>query len=186
MLSYFKKAFTNILGYLGLWDKKANLIFLGLDNAGKSTLLFLLKTGNVSQLGPSNFPTSEELKHGNVRLNTFDLGGHETARKIWKDYYPTIDGIIFLVDTTDKERFSLAKFELEQMLESPELTGVPVAILGNKIDKNGAVSQDEFVEALDLNSIMSKETRPMEVFMCSIFKKTGYTKPIEWITTFLK
>ena len=93
MVSYIKGFFNSILSYLGLFEKKANLIFLGLDNAGKSTLLHLLKYDRISQTPPTIQPKSEEFKIGNIRLNTFDLGGHLTARKIWKDYFPIVDGI---------------------------------------------------------------------------------------------
>jgi len=182
----FKSFFQTILGYLGLYNKKANLLFLGLDNAGKTTLLHMLKTDRMTQTAPTIHPHSEELKMGNIRFNTFDLGGHETARKIWKDYFPAVDGILFLVDSTAVNRFEEVREELENVLRTPELENIPVAILGNKIDKNGAASEDELREALDLNGLSAKDSRPMELFMCSITKKIGYSKALEWITQYLK
>jgi len=178
--------FKSVLGYLGLYNKKANLLFLGLDNAGKTTLLHMLKNDRMTQTAPTIHPHSEELKMGNIRFNTFDLGGHETARKIWKDYFPAVDGILFLVDSADSKRFAEAKEELENVLSTPELTNIPIAILGNKIDKNGAVTEDEIKESLDLNSLFSKDTRPMDLFMCSVTKKVGYSKSLEWISGYLK
>ena len=85
MVSYLTSFVKNVLGYLGLYNKKANLIFLGLDNVGKSTLLHMVKKRKYKQTLPTGQPNSEELKMGNLRLNTYDLGGHATARKIWKD-----------------------------------------------------------------------------------------------------
>jgi len=186
MVSYLTSFVKNVLGYLGLYNKKANLMFLGLDNAGKSTLLHMVKTGKYTQTLPTGQPNSEELKMGNLRLNTYDLGGHATARKIWKDYFPAVDGIIFLIDSTDVARFDEVRVELENVLTSPELANIPIAILGNKIDKPGAVPEEDLKKAIDFYGLTSKDNRPMELFMCSIVKKIGYSKALEWLASFLK
>lgn len=186
MVSMFKNFFKAVLGYLGLYNKKANIVFLGLDNAGKTTLLHMLKNDRITQTKPTIHPHSEELKMGNLRLNTYDLGGHATARKIWKDYFPTVDGILFLVDSADKNRFPEVLEELNSVLNTPELGSIPIAILGNKIDTNGAASEEEMREALDINSLISKDNRPMELFMCSITKKIGYSQALEWLSNYLK
>lgn len=186
MVSMVKNFFKSMLGYLGLWNKKANLLFLGLDNAGKSTLLYMLKNDRMTQTAPTIHPHSEELKLGNIRFNTFDLGGHETARKIWKDYFPAVDGILFLVDSAAAQRFPEVKEELENVLNTPELANIPIAILGNKIDKNGAASEDDLRDSLDLSTLFGKDTRPMELFMCSVTKKIGFSKALEWISKYLK
>ena len=180
---YVKGIYNSVLGYLGLYNKKANIVFLGLDNAGKSALLHVLKTDRVTQTRPTIHPHSEELKMGNLVLNTFDLGGHVTARKIWKDYFPAVNAILFLVDAVDVKRFPEAKQELESILETPELVNIPIAILGNKIDMEGAVSVEELKEALHYDELLAKEARPMEIFMVSVTKKIGFTQALEWIST---
>ena len=180
---YVKGMVNSVLGYLGLYNKKANIVFLGLDNAGKSALLHVLKTDRVTQTRPTIHPHSEELKMGNLVLNTYDLGGHETARKIWKDYFPAVNAILFLVDSVDVKRFPEAYKELSDILETPELVNIPIAILGNKIDMAGAVSIEELKAALHYDELMAKENRPMEVFMTSVTKKIGYSNALEWIST---
>ena len=180
-----KGMMNSVLGYLGLYNKKANIVFLGLDNAGKTALLHVLKNDRVTQTRPTIHPTSEELKMGNLKLNTYDLGGHETARKIWKDYFPAVHAILFLVDSVDVNRFPEAKKELEKILDTPELVNIPIAILGNKIDMNGAVNVDELKTALGYDEIIAKETRPMEIFMVSVMKKIGYSKALEWVSEHL-
>lgn len=178
--------FKNVLSYLGLWNKKANLLFLGLDNAGKSTLLHMLKTGKFTQTAPTQYPNSETLQLGNTKLNTFDLGGHEAARKLWKDYVPAVDCLFFVVDSANPSRFPEVKEELLNVLNMPELAEIPVAILGNKIDMKGAVSEEDLRASLDLNSIFAKESRPIELFMTSVAKKTGYPKALEWVDKLIK
>ena len=181
---YFKGAVNSLLGYLGLYNKKANIVFLGLDNAGKSALLHVLKTDRVTQTRPTIHPHSEELKMGNLVLNTYDLGGHVTARKIWKDYFPAVSAILFLVDSVDTKRFPEAYTELVKILETPELVNIPIAILGNKIDMAGAVSIEELKEALHYDELLAdNENRPMEIFMVSVTKKIGFTQALEWIST---
>ena len=158
-------------------------MFLGLDNAGKSALLHVLKTDRVTQTRPTIHPHSEELKMGNLVLNTFDLGGHVQARYIWRDYFPAIDAILFLVDAVDTARFEEAYKELTNILESPELVNIPIAILGNKIDMAGAVSIEELKAALNYDELFAKANRPMEVFMTSVTKKIGYSDALQWIST---
>ena len=74
-------------------------------------------------------------------MSAFDIGGHEAMRKMWREYFPKIDAIVYLIDAADPERFEESKREFQKILETDELGNIPILILGNKIDKKGSVSE---------------------------------------------
>lgn len=185
--------FWSTLQSLGLVNKEAKLLFLGLDNAGKTTLLHMLRDNRLIQHTPTRNPTSEELQMGRVLFRTFDLGGHKEARVLWKDYYQSVDAVVFLIDSADKERFEESKKELDSLLVDKDMTTVPILCLGNKVDKQGAVSEWDLRNAFGLIETTGKAlenplapgTRPIELFMCSIAERQGYAEGFKWLSQYI-
>jgi GTP-binding protein SAR1 len=158
----------------GYFSKKAKILFLGLDNAGKTTLLRLLKDDRIHQHAPTHHPNKDELCINNVTITAFDLGGHKEARKLWDDYFIGCDGIVFIIDTSDRERIQESAKEFQKLCLMENL---PIAILGNKIDLDGAMSIPELSEAIGF-----VPNHLHQLFMCSIVQKTGYKEAFEWLS----
>lgn len=184
--------FWSLLSSLGLARKQGKLLFLGLDNAGKTTLLHMLRDNRLVQHQPTHHPTSEELRMGDVTFRTFDLGGHKEARRIWREYYQNVQGIVYLIDAADRSRFEESKRELDALLTDEDLGPVPILVLGNKIDAPGAVSDGEMRQAFNLwhttgrgTSKVAPGTRPLELFMCSIANREGYAEGFRWIAQYI-
>lgn len=186
--------FYGVLNYLGLYNKNAKILFLGLDNAGKTTLMHMLKDERLAQHAPTQYPTSEELQLAGINFKAFDLGGHEIARRVWKDYYAKVDAIVFLVDANDKQRFPEAKRELDSLLSDDALAAIPFLVLGNKIDIPTAAPEDELRHSLGLTYTTGKgkgssadnRVRPLEVYMCSVVKRMGYGEGFRWVAQYIK
>ena len=186
-----------VLANLGLYRKDAKILFLGLDNAGKTTLVRMLKENRVQLHEPTIHPNTDELIIGNIKFKAIDLGGHESARILWKDYVAAVDGVVYLVDAYDRTRFPEACEELNKLLAMEELQDIPFLVLGNKIDIPSAASEDDLKQALGLgDSLFGKDNdddyynpsspiRPVELYMCSIIRRMGYAEGFQWLSHYL-
>ncbi|ETO22604.1 small GTP-binding protein sar1 [Reticulomyxa filosa] len=214
-MSFLWNWFFKALNYIGLANKDATILFLGLDNAGKTTLLHVLRDNQAHVSEPTRHATSEDLVMGSVKFTTYDLGGHYAARRIWKDYCHQVDGIVFLVDAADSDRFEESRKELTNLLSSQDLKDVPFLVLGNKVDKKvkfifyegkskliltsnclfclkGAVGEKELRSSLSLTQTTGKTgtpekgSRPVELFMCSVIKRKGFADGFKWLANFIE
>ena len=131
---------------------------------------------------------------GGITFTTFDLGGHRTARRVWKDYFPAVDAIVFMIDANDRPRFEESSVELAGLMADEQVADAPVLILGNKIDISGAASEEEVRQVFGLQGVTTgkgtvprkdQQRRPVELFMCSVRKREGYGEGFRWLTQYL-
>ena len=128
-------------------------MLVGLDNAGKSTVLLALQGESTDNVTTTWGFARETLAEGACKLDVYDLGGGKNIRKIWERYYAEVHGVLFCVDAADKQRLQEAKGELHAMVGDSHVAGKAVLILANKQDLPHAVGAAEVAAGLDLASI---------------------------------
>ena len=183
-----------MLVWVGFYNKSATLLFVGLDNAGKTTLMRVMAQDRVAVHEPTQRPTHETFVLGNLTCEAIDMGGHDAVRSLWTEYAVQADGIVFLVDAADAARFEEARIELNKLLANEAMAALPVLVLGNKVDVVSAVSEATLRHELLLGNTTGKNataadvapgTRVIELFMCSVVKRANLIEAIEWLTRFL-
>eukprot|EP00938_MAST-03A_sp_MAST-3A-sp1_P001240 g1240.t1 len=162
-------------------SKQVRILILGLDNAGKTTILNKLKAPGAEPV--STVPTIgfnvETLQYKNLKFQVWDLGGQTSIRPYWRCYYPNTDAIIFVVDSTDRERLHIAKQELWTMLEESDLKESIVMIFANKQDAVGALAEAEISKALALTKI---KNRTWSIKTTCALKGTGLFEGFDWLS----
>lgn len=91
-------------------------------------------------------------------LHVWDVGGQEALRPHWSHHLAGTQGLIFVVDSTDRERFPAAAAELASVLESPDLQGVPCLVVANKSDAGTAAAAEEVQAELGLPALFGERT----------------------------
>eukprot|EP00163_Fabomonas_tropica_P017665 TRINITY_DN3137_c2_g2_i1.p1 TRINITY_DN3137_c2_g2~~TRINITY_DN3137_c2_g2_i1.p1 ORF type:complete len:189 (-),score=26.57 TRINITY_DN3137_c2_g2_i1:78-644(-) len=142
---------------VGLQSRKCRMLLLGLDNAGKTTLLYNLKLGDVVQTIPTVGFNVETLTYKNLSFNVWDVGGQDAIRKLWRYYYQGSDGLIFVIDSADRERLALAREELEAVLDDPLMRDAFVLIYANKQDLPDAMSCATIADGLGLHEWRTRQ-----------------------------
>jgi GTP-binding protein SAR1 len=187
MLSFLSGALRGLLALFGLFKDERTLIIIGLDNAGKTTLLHKLRYGQVRSFVPTQRPASEEIEVGNVSFKAWDLGGHEAVRALWQQYELAADAVVFVIDSADLSRIKEARSELERAVALTADSGIPIAVMANKQDRRTALRAPELEAQLDLANIACAEPAPADgrsrvrLFECSLVNGTGYVEALTWL-----
>ncbi|XP_035240797.1 ADP-ribosylation factor-like protein 13B [Anguilla anguilla] len=152
---------------------KVTLTMLGLDNAGKTATVRVIKGENPEDVFPNVGFSAVGLKKGQVDLSIFDLGGTESFRDIWRHYFPESHGVIFVVDSSDVQRMQETRKVLAKVLGHPRVAGKPVLLLANKQDVNGALCEDDIIDRLSLEETVTLNKCYCQIVPCSAVKKVG-------------
>eukprot|EP01121_Diplochlamys_sp_Union-15-3_P011496 TRINITY_DN3343_c0_g1_i4.p1 TRINITY_DN3343_c0_g1~~TRINITY_DN3343_c0_g1_i4.p1 ORF type:complete len:209 (-),score=30.63 TRINITY_DN3343_c0_g1_i4:125-667(-) len=168
--------FAKLFGLFG--NKDVRILILGLDSAGKTTILYQLHCGEIVTTIPTIGFNVETVNYKNVKFQVWDLGGQTSIRPYWRCYYQNTDGIIYVVDSADEDRLSISRNELQAMLQEEELSSVKLLVFANKQDLPGALSVAKVSEELGLSTI---KDRQWAIFKSSAVKGEGLYEGLDWL-----
>merc|ERR1712061_712967 len=134
-------------------EKELRVLMLGLDNAGKTTILKKFMGEDTSEISPTLGFNIKTVEHRGYKLNVWDVGGQKSLRSYWKNYFESTDGLIWVVDSADQQRLESCREELEKLLVEERLLGATLIVFANKQDLPGALGAAEIKDCLDLDSI---------------------------------
>ncbi|XP_007905553.1 ADP-ribosylation factor 2 [Callorhinchus milii] len=142
----------------GMFGKKEmRILMVGLDAAGKTTILYKLKLGEIVTTIPTIGFNVETVEYKQVSFTVWDVGGQDKIRPLWRHYFQNTQGLIFVVDSNDRERVNEAKEELNRMLAEDELRDASLLVFANKQDLPNAMTAAEITDKLSLHSLRQRK-----------------------------
>lgn len=159
-------------------NREMRILMLGLDSAGKTTILFKLKLGQAVTTIPTVGFNVETVSYRNVKFNVWDVGGQDKIRPLWRHYYTGTQGLIFVVDCADKERIDEARKELHKIISDREMKDAIILIFANKQDLKGALTPEEIPDKLGLHRLRD---RNWYVQPCVATTGDGLNEGLTWL-----
>merc|ERR1712057_118689 len=147
----FSKVFAGLIG-----KKDCRILMVGLDNAGKTTVLYKLKLGEVVTTIPTIGFNVETVEYKNISFTVWDVGGQTKIRPLWRHYFQNTQGLIFVVDSNDRDRIHETKDELHKMLNEDDLRDAVLLVFANKQDLPNAMNAAEITDKLGLHSLRQR------------------------------
>ncbi|CAI9619466.1 unnamed protein product [Staurois parvus] len=165
--------------------KQARILILGLDAAGKSTVLYKFKFKEPFSTIPTvgfNVEMIQTEKH--LQLTIWDVGGQEKLRSLWCYYFENTDGLVYVVDSTNKETLDESKKEFQHILQNELIKNVPVVVLANKQDVPGALDAEEITRKFNMKKYCSD--RDWYVQPCCALSGQGLAEGFSKVSEFVK
>ncbi|KAF7346905.1 ADP-ribosylation factor [Mycena venus] len=168
----------------GLFSRKEmRILMVGLDAAGKTTILYKLKLGEIVTTIPTIGFNVETVEYKNISFTVWDVGGQGRIRSLWKHYFQNTQGIIFVVDCNDWERMAEAREELQRMLEADELRDALLLVFANKQDLPNAMNAAQIAENLGLHGLRQRDWYIQAACATS---GDGLYEGLEWLSANIK
>ncbi|KAJ2559880.1 ADP-ribosylation factor-like protein 2 [Coemansia sp. RSA 1933] len=168
----------SIIKKLRAKEKEVRILVLGLDNAGKTTIMKRVTGEPIDTISPTLGFNITTLELDGYKVNFWDVGGQRTIRAYWRNYFEQTDGIIWVVDSADRQRIDLCRQELAALLKQDRLAGAALLVFANKQDIQGAMSEDAIRGALELDSL---DTHHWAIHACSAVTGDNLLDGIKWI-----
>ncbi|KAI3639093.1 hypothetical protein MIR68_002623 [Amoeboaphelidium protococcarum] len=173
---------SKMLGKL-FGNKEMRILMLGLDAAGKTTILYKLKLNQSVTTIPTVGFNVESVTYKNVKFNVWDVGGQDKIRPLWRHYYTGTQALIFVVDSQDRERIDEARTELGRILSDREMKDALLLVFANKQDLPNAMSPAEVTEKLGLHRMRD---RNWYVHPSNALTGEGLFEGLSWLTQNVK
>ncbi|NXJ85806.1 ARF5 factor, partial [Trogon melanurus] len=152
---------------------------VGLDAAGKTTILYKLKLGEIVTTIPTIGFNVETVEYKNICFTVWDVGGQDKIRPLWRHYFQNTQGLIFVVDSNDRERVQESADELQKMLQEDELRDAVLLVFANKQDMPNAMAVSELTDKLGLQTLRS---RTWYVQATCATQGTGLYDGLDWLS----
>lgn len=161
-------------------NEEHKVILVGLDNAGKTTILYQFLMGEVVDTSPTIGSNVEEVVWGKTHFVMWDIGGQESLRLSWSTYFSHSSFLILVIDSTDRERLHLSKSELYKILAHEDMGKVAVLILANKQDCEGSLTAAQISEELNLTSLQHHR---WQIQACCGLTGEGLQQALQWMAS---
>lgn len=136
--------------------KEMKILMVGLDAAGKTTILYKLKLNELVTTIPTIGFNVDRIEYRNINFTIWDIGGQDKIRPLWRYYYEGIQAVIFVVDSSDRERMDEAAMEFKRMMNEDQLRDATVLIFANKQDLPNAITSSELTDIMGLRFLKNR------------------------------
>ncbi|KAL1129474.1 hypothetical protein AAG570_014000 [Ranatra chinensis] len=157
------------------------VVALGLDGAGKTSILFKLKQNEFMSVTPTIGFNVETIEYKNLRFNVWDIGGQPKLRPLWKHYFLNTQAVVFVVDSSDKERLTEASLELAKLVAEKELKDAALLIFANKQDVDGSEGVESVTEAVGASKLCCSHSWHLQG--CSAQTGAGLYQGLDWLSS---
>ncbi|CBY18840.1 unnamed protein product [Oikopleura dioica] len=159
-------------------QKECRILLLGLDNAGKTTIVKKFSSEDITEVTPTQGFNIKSVNTNGFKLNVWDIGGQRRLRPYWSNYFENTDVLIYVVDSADIRRLQEAAEEFDDLLQEDRLSKVPCLVYANKQDLETAETSADVARELKLHKL---KDRTFQIQPCSAKSGEGVKEGLEWV-----